>query len=384
MAKLIIKFTILGIPLLLLIAICLVVGRDVGETYPLSRVAQLQAEDRETRYDLIGTSTKHMQYKYESILVQEPQLLLMGSSRGWYFREHIANRCPASFFNASYGNSSIFEMANMLQKIINNGGNPEVILLGIDYPDFNGDSDYRGVVRQIDEVSEWDYFVDSSKRTIIQVLLHPETILDALRNPRTGSQLGWGFVISGDPNFYTGDGSYYEKKFTQDYLPIGLEIHHAMIERGELQYEVGSTIDANALQALETLLQLATDNDIEIIGFFPPIHEEIRDKLGSNPDYAYIPIAHRKIISIFDSSQFPIYDFSNPEAVSGHEEGMYDGWHSGELLSTQIYLQLLNDEAVILSKYSDVEVLENMIDNSDNSFTVDIDRSELHEVNHCE
>lgn len=384
MIKLITKFTVLCVPILLLIGICVAVGLDVGEIYPLSTIAQLQSEDREIKYDLIGTNIKHMQYKYESILVQEPQLVLMGSSRTWYFREHVANRCTRSFINASYGNSSVFEMANMLQKIIDNEKSPEVILLSIDYPDYNADSDYRGVVRQLDETTVWEYFIDGSKRSILQVLQNPQTVMNLLRDSESNTQLGWGFVTGGTPNYYNGDGSHVETKFDDGYLPTGLDIHNTMIEQEQLQYESGSTVDDNALQALETILQLAADNNIEIIGFFPPFHKEIRDQLENDERFTYIPIAHTNIIDLFDTYRFPIYDFSDPERVGGGEEGMYDGWHSGEILSTQIYLQLLRGEPDILTKYSDADYLDTLIDNANNPYTLDIDRSELDHKPICE
>lgn len=377
MKKLIIKLIFLFIPVAIFVGICLAVGLDVGEVYPLSTIAQMQSQNRDIQYDLIGPGLKHLQYKYESILVQEPQIVLMGSSRTWYFREHVANRCPAAFYNASYGNSSVFEMAHMLEKIIAQDKSPEVILLSIDYPEYNGDSDYREEIRQLDELSALEYFIDSGKRTLIQVLLNPTTVMDLLSNAESRTRLGWGFVDDGSPNYYNGDGSHVETKFDDYYLPTGLDIHHVMLEQGELQYQPGSTVDEGALLALDKLLQLAADNNIEIIGFIPPFHEEIRNRLQSDGDFVYIALAHKDISDLFDAHRFPLYDFSDPETVGGSEDGMYDGWHSGERLSTQIYLEMLNREPEILSKYSDADVLEDMINNADNPYILDIDRSQL-------
>jgi|GEM_PF-2860978 len=384
MTKIIVKFTILFIPILLLISICLAVGLHFGEIYPLSYVAELQSEDRKIQYNLTGTGTKHMQYKYESILVQEPSLLLMGSSRAWYFREQIANRCLKEFYNASYGNSSIFEIAAMLQKVIDNGKNPEVILLSLDDPDYNAESDYKGVIRQLDETSAWEYFIDSAKRMIIQVIIHPDAIGDMMNSPKSDSQLGWGFVYDEKPNYYSGDGNYIESKFDETYLPVGLDIHHVMIQNGELQYQSGFTVDNSALQALKTVLQLSSDNNIEVIGFIPPFHEEIRNKLEDGTDFAYIPLVHDEINDAFESYEFKVYDFSDSKSVGGTDAGMYDGWHSGELLSTQIYLQLLRNEPEILSKYSDIDYLEDLIESASDPYNLNIDRAALIKQQSCE
>lgn len=382
MTKLFIKCTILGIPLLLLIGVCTAVGLYVGEVYPLSYVAQRQAENRQINYSIVGERIKQLMYKTTSVRVQQPEVVLMSSSRGWYFKDFLSNHCTRDFYNASVIHASVNELLYMVEEFVQLQQKPEVILLSLDYPDYNLESEFRTKSRVINEMSDWEHAVDSIQRSIVHVAVNP-TITTKLLNMHPNLDLGWGFLDSDNTDYYRGDGSYHADYFEHSILEQEIDSYLNLIANGEAQFEYGTAVDEHSLESLSMILQLAADNEIEVIGFFPPFHPDVLSQLQNNDHYDYIPLVYDAVQHLFDRYDFPVYEFSDIDSVGGNADGMYDGWHTGELLSTRIYLQLLRNEPEILSKYSDIAYLEQRIDSSTDPYDLNIDPDELMENQSC-
>jgi len=367
MVKIIIKSTILFVPILLVIGICIAVGLNVGEIYSFNYITRLQSDNREIKYSIIGSRWDHFSYKSTAINLQQPKLVLLSSSRGWHFRDYISNKNPHYFYNASVIHASINELQPMVEEFVQMDNKPEVILLSLDYPDYNADSNFRERSRQLKLVTYQEHVADAIKRSILHVLGNPSTILRIFDSQPT-QELGWNFVTEDDPDYYRGDGSYSTNYFTNGVLEQELPKYMNLIANGEEQFQYGSAVDETSLESLTNILRLATENDIDVIGFFPPYHTEILAKLKNNDRYSYMPLAWSSIQQVFEQYGLTVYDFSDVRSFGGDDNGMYDGWHPGELMSTEIYLQLLRNKPEILSEYSDIDYLVTIIQSATDTY----------------
>lgn len=377
MLRLSIKLCILS--LLVLVCICIASGVSlwVGDMYPVSYVAQLQTEDRLIAYDLIGSRSKHIDYKIESIISHNPELLILGPSRAWHFSDYHANRCPSRFYNGSFLAATISEIELLLRHTTEQGQIPKTILISLDYVDYNGDSDYlSNEITTLDKLSTWDQVSDNIRRAIVHVTKNPAIIIDILSNLDPPKQLGWGFYEPSTLNYYEGDGSFIDEQINREYADYHVSLHKGELEERVGKFYPGATVNTNSLTSLEAVLNIAKEHQIDLIGFFPPYHGDIWRELASDDRYTFIPEAYNQVSDMFDRYGFSIYDFSDVTTVGGNNSELYDSWHSSELLTTRMYLELLRNEQDALSKYSDIDHIEDIIENATDPFWLDIDRSQ--------
>ena len=364
------KIVILFLPIIMWIGLSIIVGLQVGGLYPISYIAQLQAENRDIKYEIIGSGNIHMEYKFQSILAQKPKLLMLGSSRSWYFKDYLSNRCPSMFYNASFGGNTIYEIRATLEEIIKYQQIPEVILITLDYPTYNLDEGDKFDIQRLHQISPWKHLLDSTKRYLIYTFSNPSLILNIF-TPKSKLELGLGFLDNGTPSYYNGDGSSPNNHFSNDNIK-NLDTNILISNQLHLH---GSEVDENALDNLETILRLSVENNIKVIGFFPPYRSDFLIEYQDLSRYSYMPLATNKIYDLFSGYGFHVYDFSDLKTINGNDKGMHDSWHPGELLSLKIYRTLMINQPEILSKYSDLKYLDTLIENTTDTYNVTIDKS---------
>jgi len=140
----------------------------IGESLPLPMVVELQQSETPVLFRP-AYGNRDQQFKLLSVNANQPQVMVLGSSRVLQFREHFVTENPDAFYNAAAPAWEIEEVRNLLFNIDHI---PDVILLGIDPVWFN--EDYPG--DPIVEPPMSDYArIWRVNRTFIQELLDGET-----------------------------------------------------------------------------------------------------------------------------------------------------------------------------------------------------------------
>jgi hypothetical protein len=63
-----------------------------------------------------------------------------------------------------------------------------------------------------------------------------------------------------------------------------------------------------------------------------------------------------------------LYDFTEPSQVNIETNMFLDAWHLAEVGTLALYLQIVNDRPDLLAQYSDVEQLNDLLDNAPSSW----------------
>src|SRR5690606_17145506 len=116
-------------PLLLLGAFFLMLAWQIGEAIPLSRIIEIQQSDTPTIIDQSWSRRDIAQYKIESVIARQPEIIVIGSSRSIFFRETMFNLQPETFFNASVYRMQVEEIQQMINILEATDSLPNILIL---------------------------------------------------------------------------------------------------------------------------------------------------------------------------------------------------------------------------------------------------------------
>ncbi len=341
----------------------------VGESMPLWMVVEMQQSDTPVLFRP-AYGNRDEQFKLLSANVNQPQVLVIGSSRVLQFREHFLTENPDAFYNAAAPAWQLDEISSLL---FNLETIPPVILLGVDPVWFN--EDYPG--DPIVEPPMSDYArIWRVNRTFIQELLDGETfdvpLLLRREEPGGSGGIALGLRAIRDGHGFRNDGSeQYGDFLVAQYLwPPNLRGHHmGLFERGEEMYTEGSVVSETRLAQLDQILQWAQENDVLLIGFSPPYMPTLWDELAVSERHTYIqqllPILEQR----FTAYGFPYYEYSDGADLGATDEDFFDGWHGSERVAAQIYINIARDIPE-LDALSNLDALQEIVDTASDTFRV--------------
>jgi hypothetical protein len=331
----------------------------IGEAAPFRLVLEWQ-EKAETplAYQPAWSRGQFFDYKLTAIAARKPEILVLGSSRVTFYRAAFATKDPHAFYNAGVPNMSIGEVSRFFETVVAEGYTPQIIILGLDFPDFNAErGDFRRTVGNIAFPSLKDNFVwtfTGVKRLGQQWL----SDFGASFSPETDNYQLLGLQSFARNEGFLGDGSRFVAGRTEETFAQNLAGDMETFANRESYFRGGSTVDSVSLAALDKILALAKAKDIAVIAYLPSYRPSVWLQMEESGDYAYMPLALAAIEESFASQDFPFYDFTDPAAVGGSESEMTDTWHGMDLLSMRMYREFLYANPEILGAYSDLAVLD--------------------------
>ena len=283
---------------------------------------------------------KHQQSIIDFKLNQEKkEISIIGTSRTAGFEKGMFSN--KSFYNYSMIVNSIRDVKNLVNDLNINKG--DTIILGIDQWNFNNSYFYR--------------LLNNYKTN---KLSFPFTLID--KKKKTSSHLLIGEKSIDNFSGFRNDGSYFDgkrfiipKEELKDYNFIDT---YSLIQNGNSRFEYGSKVDLNQIEILEELLVYSKENEIILIGFFPPFAPSV-NKMMNNPkyDYSYIKESSKLIAHLFDEYGFKFKDFTN---MNFYDDSFYlDGFHCNR----NIYYNILKELKIPVNK------------NFDNTFNISIEEA---------
>lgn len=367
--KFIFRVAMFMLPVVILFA--LVTGGLVyiGESMPLQEIIRLQEGTMPVLFRP-AYGNRDQDYKLLATNYHQPEILVIGSSRVLQFRGQFANLNPDALYNAA---APAWELEEVSRLLFTMEHQPDVIILGIDYPWFNDDYPGDPIV---EPPTNWWSRLFVVNRTYIQDVLDGEefdyqTILT--RNEPGGSGgLALGLRAIRDGHGFRNDGS----EQYGDFLVAGhlwqpnLRGHHmGLFERGEEMYFEGELVSDIALEQLEAILAFAEENDILVVGMLPPYMPSLWQDLYTSERHSYIPQAETAINTLFDDYDFPLFDYSDVSELGFTDEDFFDGWHHSERVAIQLYINMATDIPEI-GQYSDAQALQTLVDTAPDTFRV--------------
>jgi hypothetical protein len=308
-----------------------------NEIYEFGSTIESQTED--VLY-VIAFSDRNVEYKLHNLLNRNPELAIIGTSRVMSFR---AEMFP-DYVNYNAGGivSNISHFRPLLEKLIDEGNAPEIIIIGLDQYFFNESWDK---VRPTDSEMYRNSLQSSSKivipdrlRLIESLLNEPrvlisESILKSKNIGLLGKVYNQGFRVDG--SYYYG--RYYEFGINND--PDFSDTIYR-IENGVRRFEYAEDYNPRSVEELEAFLLLAKQHEIFVVGFMPPYAPSINEFMALNGNYEYINQASIEISRLFIGLDYKYFDFTSMEST--RDSQYIDGFHGDEKVYELIAVEINN------------------------------------------
>jgi hypothetical protein len=350
-----------------LITSCFVGGAIyIGDAMPLQLVVDMQQNQELLIFSAKAQTEDMFIYKMLSLATRQPDVVIIGSSSVLQFRSMLLNENPETFYNAGSTSWTLGEITCYVQNM-ESIHVPRVLIIGLDQNWFSEESRIVDCPETNRATVDFNYLMRWTKFTWISNLAHPisPSRLIRRRDPITGSAaLGIYAIRSGGG--YRNDGSLHLGNIRN--AEFNCKNWTREVSSGSTEYEIETHISQNLIH-LDRILYSAQENGVFVIGFSPPVMSTLHDYMIETGGWGFMDHTTESIKDMFPNYGFEYFDFPNAAWIANDIE-MYDCNHSGEQLSTRIYIEFLGDLPDMLGEYSDLEYLQQVVDNADNPFDI--------------
>lgn len=344
-----------------------------GQIIPPLLAINQQLENHDLIYRPAWTRTDEFYYKFTAVNRIQPDILIIGSSRIQAWRPEYLFLEDGVAYNAAVTSAEPLEFAWFIEALERRGNLPEVLIISLDHQFFNADSEFihRNRVETVvpSLTYSFDYVINGFRDVVRNnsYVTNPRGIISFYRNYIPTNSIGT--VAQDTGRGYRYDGSYSFPNVVE-LSPRIIELHQESFNNGESIFEHGDTVDEISVNAINTILDIASRHDVIVVGVILPYNSvNYRETIDSG-NFTFIPQVLSRLDTLFSQYNMPLLDFTYPESVGGSDAEMYDYWHAGEVLSLRAYRQALIELPEIFSPYSDIEAIEMTLDNSNNRFNL--------------
>ena len=307
----------------------------------------------------------YAQYKLAETLDRKPEVLVLGSSRVMQFRASLFTGCAARsacFYNAGGALPSIQSGLAFLRGL-DRGGQPKVLLLGIDLWQFNPAFDrlkHEIVVFDRSPTRSLDADLAVTRRFIGMAFRDAEIRAVIFGQVPTIPGTSGVVAITRGSGFRQ-DGSYdYGPSVTATTRNESPSARVAevvsRVPAGCCRFERFEESDRASLVELDELLQLAAARGIQVIAFTPPFADAVVDALEADPvDRAGVTDVRQTLEAVFAKRGVPFRWAPSTSSVGCADDEVWDGSHASEVCDARLLAAILEDHSVAatLSSYAD-------------------------------
>lgn len=251
---------------------------------------------------------KHKQTIIDLKLNQEKKdISIIGTSRTAGFENDMFSN--ESFYNYSMVVNSVIDIKNLIIELKLNKG--DTVVVGLDQWNFNESSPVRLSNNFKNNKLNIPYYFMEKKKIINSHFLIGENSIENFSGFRN------------DGSFFYGKRHIVDEQELKDYNFIDT---YSRIRDGNRRFEYGSKVDLKQIKVLQELLVYAQNNEITLMGFFPPFAPSVNSMMN-NPkyNYSYIDNSSKLITTLFDNYGFTFKDLTK---IDLYDDSFYlDGFH---------------------------------------------------------
>ncbi len=357
------KLFLFFLPLAAVVGTVLFVAVYSGEAMPPRIAYETQANSPGAIY-----MTSHRQYdflyKYYAFDKVRPEVLFLGASRVLSFRAGFLNRNPEIAYNAGMGGMNMPVIETFLNDITPENA-PKIMLLQVDQFWFNTNRPMPHTAATIDLIDIQPDQIVMQTRQVVRNIIKGTYTLDQLIgriNSDSGRlALGLHAMINGTGYAVDGGTQYRPQEQTPNIQKIRMDHALDQLHTQFNQFEQGDTVSEEAISSMERMLDRAVELNIEVIGFAPGYMPTLYSEMMESGKYGYMDKAMSQVAKLFEERGFHFFDFTDVRDFIPDYE-MEDGNHSFEVASLRMYMRMIEGAPELLGQYSDLDVLQQMID----------------------
>lgn len=378
MAKFLIKFMIFLLPILVVLSVAVWVAWDLGYAIPIQTMVSLQAEDESILYRPISRSDQ-FHYKSQAIKTNQPEILLLGSSRLANFSSDFFGNTTI-FYNTYIGGLDMLE-AHWFIEEIDSQSYPEIVILSIELTALNGE-DCRARISDLSQIPPPLEQILIGTRDLWQDVLLGAFDLNHAYAERNHNQSNWihlgeyalrylTFTPTDDKTIQPNVA--FDRYGARPNILVDEEAHqifreeaYHQLEQRESIYQEGRSMIAcpPQMEAIEEIITTLQQNGTTVIGMALPYNPKIYEALSTEVGFAYFPVARRQVVDLFAKLDTPYYDFADPTPFDADELYFSDGHHPSPLLSAQVFYEIARSEQNSFAPYVDLDVLKQQIEST--------------------
>jgi hypothetical protein len=267
------------LPVIFIVIITEIVGIYSGELLPLKTVARLQSKSsQEITYGRGFLSQEQSRYKFERLLLEKPDVLVIGSSRVMQFGKEMFSK-DIGFYNAG----GVIQKAKDLRILADNmpqDYSPKIIILGIDYfwfdDKYSPQNSLDELLNKREEVFELAPHLFFARKLMESLFFGEESIIGIIKKKDTYSgavALGThGYLGEGFQNDGSIQRAVWVKEMKNNHLYVDRETPtiYERVSVGMEQFKHGSQTSEELLSHLKYFLEKTKERNIKVIGFAPP------------------------------------------------------------------------------------------------------------------
>ena len=321
-----------------------------GELTPSDAIVRAMASTSTPVVVGIGLSDSQPYINLQSVLLRNPEVLVLGSSRSESIRSDFFID-PSKVFIAAQTTQQMSDFGNFLGQIPATK-NPKVLIIGLDQYFFNPnyapppaeaiDALLTQPISAYDVLANWPMIYWHLFKGDI-------TISELLKNH--SGEIGIGAIKSGTG--YRNDGSHDPGTI----LYANDDSILSDIKQGIGGFEYADKISSAAVAGLDAFLNECKTRGISVVGFLPPFSPQIYQILTSPPNhYDYLQLIMPAIEPVFAKYGYRVYDFTNPASLGITANEMLNGTHPTERGALISFAKMAADDPA-LWPYADPKFL---------------------------
>ncbi|PWT88089.1 MAG: hypothetical protein C5B54_11160, partial [Acidobacteria bacterium] len=260
----------------------------------------------------------------------------------------------------------------LLLENINSDAMPKVMIFALDPPWFNdhyiGDS-FPAPVNDFQNIflANRSFLRDILKGEKFNIEFYVKRI-----EPGSGRERALGLRAIRDGHGFRNDGSeQYGDFLMAHWLSQGQQRQHHLdlMRNGKEIYPFGDEVSKSRLDLLRSILNIARQHKIFVIGFLPSYMPTLWQEMIQNKNDVYISKVTKSLQSVFREYKYPFHDYSNGSWCGAKDDDFFDGWHASERANLQLYMDIVSKEPV-LQTYSDCSGLAKVLQNATSTWNV--------------
>jgi hypothetical protein len=304
-------------------------------------------------------------YKYELFKRKKPELIALGSSVSYEFRQEFFK---APFTNCGGVMPFLHCGTTFLEKILKIH-KPRIVILILDFWCFNdrcpksnfeisfADRGTDYLIYKLRQPFVWFWQGKLSLSDYINILVFGDNknkvtnynnmgIVAIKRSDgfREDGSYSYAGVITG---FYKG---FYDKKFKNT-------IEH--VEDGTGQFVHGENLAEHNINELNRILKICQGQDIKLIVIMPPVAPIVYQKMQAMPGaYKFIDKLREHVLSL----PIEAYDFLNSQEFSFSDSEFIDGFHPGDVVDQKMLLTIIKQNPQsVLRDYLNIDLMQKSV-----------------------
>ncbi len=378
MRRFLIRLIVFFFPIFLVICILSGLAYTSGESWDYNQIIETQIAKPYTQYGPYD-GNRLLPYKLQAINHYQPEVVILGSSRVLHYRSAFFKENVMVYNASSYG-WGLNRYKTILHHLATSETPPEVVIIGLDQWRFQENwklqRDEAAIAEASTPVRYWQAIGHVTNAMIGEGATLKSLVDVVVPHNKQQGVLGISAILGTGGYIYDGSFQIAPKLWAKAQSNIQI-VAEGIVQADEKMFKYFPYAEGLATSSFETLqdiLQIASDSNIYVIGYFSPFPPTIYVAMQTSGNFAYVDEAAAQLEAVFEDFGFSFFDFTDGSRLGGSDAEFWDSLHPTEQHMIRIHLKLASELPGLIGLKTDEGHLKQILAENDNPayvFTID-------------